>query len=276
MIKMTAVVPYKELGDLFEETFKVHEQYTPKQEHPGDEGYKLEIVVAINAAEVNNFKLDSDVIIARGGTAYKLRETNYHIPVVEITLSGHDLTRALFESKTKFGQKKIAAIGSINMIMGVEYFSDILDLEIQPYVYFENNEIESLVDKAAQDGAAVVIGGVNTCVYAKDLGLATIFLKTGREAVWYALAEAKRVATVSRREQGKALRFKTILDYAYEGIISLDENNLISVFNSSAEKNPEHPCAGCCRAQIRRGHVGGFEKDPGTQGQGMHRRVDPI
>lgn len=235
MIKMTAVVPYKELGDLFEDSFKVHEQYTPKPEHR-DEEYELEIVVAINAVEVSNLKLDSDVIMARGGTAYKLRDMNYYIPVVEIPVSGHDLTRALFESKTKFGQKKIAVIGSINMIMGVENFSDILNLEIQPYIYFENSEIKSLVGQAAQDGAAVIIGGVNTCIYAKDLGLETVFLKTGREAVWYTLAEAKRVATVSRREQGKALRLKTILDYAYEGMISVDENNLISVFNASAEK----------------------------------------
>jgi PAS domain S-box-containing protein len=235
MIKMIAVVPYKELGDLFEEIFKVHEQCIPKPEHR-DEEYELEIVIAANAAEVSHLKLESDVIMARGGTAYKLRDMNYYIPVVEIPVSGHDLTRALFESKTKFGQKKIAAIGSINMIMGVENFSDILNLEIQPYIYFENSEIKSLVDQAAQDGAAVIIGGVYTCVYAKDLGLETVFLKTGRESAWYALAEAKRVATVSRREQGKALRFKTIVDYAHEAMVSVDENNLISVFNTAAEK----------------------------------------
>ncbi len=235
MIKMTAVVPYKELGDLFKETFKVHEKYIPKPDLPGEE-YELETVVATNAAEVSNLKLDSDVIMARGGTAYKLRDMNYFIPIVEIPVSAHDLTRALFESKTRFGQKKIAVIGAINMIMGVENLSDILNLEIQPYIYFETSEIESLVDRAAQDGAAVIIGGVNTCAYAKELGLETIFLKTGREAVWYALAEAKRVAEISRREQGKALRFKTILDYAYEGVIAVDEKNMISVFNASAEK----------------------------------------
>ena len=235
MIKMTAVVPYKDLGDLFEEIFKVHEEYIPKPEVPGDE-YELEVVVATNAAEVSNLKLDSDVIMARGGTAYKLRDVNYFIPLVEIPVTAHDLTRALYESKTKFGQKKIAVIGAINMIMGVENLSDILNLEIQPYIYFETSEIRSLVDQAAQDGAAVVIGGVYTCIYAKDLGLETIFLKTGREAVWYALAEAKRVAGISRREQGKALLFKTILDHAYEGVIAVDEKNMISVFNASAEK----------------------------------------
>jgi transcriptional regulator with PAS, ATPase and Fis domain len=235
MIKMTAVVPYKELGALFEETFKVHEKYIPKPEHPSDE-YELEIVVATNAAEVSNSRLDSDVIMARGGTAYKLRDMNYFIPIVEIPVTAHDLTRALFESKTRFGQKKIAVIGAINMIMGVENLSDILNLEIEPYIYFETSEIKSLVDQAAQDGAAVIIGGVYTCEYGKDLGLETIFLKTGREAVWYALAEAKRVAGISRREQGKALRFKTILDYAYEGVIAVDEKNIISVFNASAER----------------------------------------
>lgn len=235
MIKMTAVVPYAELGDLFKKTFKVHEDYSPKWKQP-DEEYELEIVVAADAGEVGNLKLDSDVILARGGTAYKLREMNYFIPVVEIPITAHDLTRALYQSKTEFGRKKIAVIGAINMFMGVETLSDVMNLEIQPYVYYENSEIKTLVKQAALDGAAVVIGGVYTCLYAKDLGLETIFLKTGREAAWYALAEAKRVAVISRREQGKALRFKTILDYAYEGVIAIDEQNVISVFNAPAEK----------------------------------------
>ncbi|MGE4284796.1 MAG: sigma-54 interaction domain-containing protein, partial [Clostridia bacterium] len=49
-------------------------------------------------------------------------------------------------------------------------------------------------------------------------------------------SEAKRVANISRREQERTLRFKTILDYAYEGVIAIDERNVISVFNSLAEK----------------------------------------
>ena len=235
MIKITVVVPYIELGDLFREIFEKHDQYVNKMEHDSNE-YELEIVVATSAAEVSKLKLDSDLIVARGATAYTLRDINYFIPVVEIPVSAHDLTRALHEGKIKSGGKKLAVVGSINMTLGAEKLSDIIGVEIKPYIYFDNSEIRSYVGQVIQDGFEVIVGGVYTCEYAKRRGFETVFLKTGRESVIYAIAEAKRVASISRREQEKALRFKTILDYAYEGVIAVDDKNNISVFNSSAEK----------------------------------------
>lgn len=234
MIKITAVVPYKELGDSFFEIFN-NDQYIHKPKYETDE-YELEIVVATSASEVSKLKLDSDLIVARGATAYALRDANYYIPVVEIPVSAHDLTRALYEGKIRSGGKKLAVVGSINMTLGAEKMSDIIGVEIKPYIYSDNNEIKSYVGKAAKDGFEMIIGGVYTCEYAKKQGLKAVFLKTGRESVIYAIEEAKRVASISRREQEKALRFKTILDYAYEGVIAVDDKNNISVFNTSAEK----------------------------------------
>mgnify|MGYP001081145226 CR=1 FL=1 len=235
MIKITVVLPYKEMRDLFLETFKVHDEYISKQGNEVDE-YTLETVVAASAEEVNNLKLDSDVIVARGATAYGLRRRNYYIPVVEIPVFAHDLTRALYESKTKFVNKKTGVIGSANMIIGVENLSDIMGMEINPYVFTDNSEIKHLVDQAVKEGVEVVIGGIYTCAYGEELGIDTVLIKSGKEAIWYALSEAKRAATISRREQEKALRFKTILDYAYEGVIAVDDRNIISVFNTTAEK----------------------------------------
>jgi PAS domain S-box-containing protein len=234
MIKITVVVPYKELGDSFIETFNNNE-YAHKPEYEANE-YELDIVVATSADEVSRLKLDSDLIVARGATAYALRDNNYYIPVVEIPVSAHDLTRALHEGKIRSGGKKLAVVGSINMTLGAEKMSDIIGVEIKPYIYSDNNEIKSFVSKAKHDGFEVIIGGVYTCECAQEQGFETVFLKTGRESVIYALEEAKRVASISRREQEKALRFKTILDYAYEGVIAVDDKNIISVFNSSAAK----------------------------------------
>jgi transcriptional regulator with PAS, ATPase and Fis domain len=235
MIKITAIVPYKEMGDLIKEVFKSHNENIHKPEYENDE-YELEVVVAVSAVAVRELKLDTDVIMARGATAYFLREKNYYIPVVEIPLSVNSVASALHEGINRFGKKKIGVIGSINMVMGVEKLSYILNLEIKTYVYSDNSEIKKYVDQAVRDGVEVVIGGVFTCAYADELGLKTVLIKTGNEEVKYALSEAKRVASLSRKEQEKALRFKTILDYTSEGIIAVDDKNIISVFNAFAEK----------------------------------------
>jgi PAS domain S-box-containing protein len=54
--------------------------------------------------------------------------------------------------------------------------------------------------------------------------------------MWNSITEAKRAAYISRSEKARALGFKTILDYAYEGIIAIDSENRITVFNSMSEK----------------------------------------
>lgn len=235
MIKITAVVPYKEMGVLIKEVFKNNREHINKPEYEGDE-YELEVIEALSDVAVRELKLDTDVIMARGATAYFLREKNYYIPVVEIPVSVHSVVHALHEAVNKSGKKKIGVIGSINMVMGIENLSDVLNMEIKTYVYSHNSEIKKYVNQAVKDGVEVIIGGVYTCAYASELGFKTVRIETGKEEIEFALAEAKRVASLSRKEQEKALRFKTILDYTSEGVIAIDNRNVISVFNAFAEK----------------------------------------
>lgn len=235
-MKITAIATYQELADVFREVFEKHNKYEQKLEY-GTDNFELEIVVAANADEAQSrLKGDTDVIIARGSTAIELRAMNYNVSVVELPIPGYDLTNTLFKIKKDFGCTKVGAIGTINMIMGIGSLAPVIGMEIKSYIVNKNEEIRSMVELAVSDGMEAAIGGIYTCEYAEKLGLKAVLIKTGEEAVWYAISEAKRVANISRREQEKALRFKTILDYAYEGVIALDNKNEISVFNSAAGK----------------------------------------
>lgn len=235
-MKITAIATYKELAEVFKEVFEKHNLYEQKL-NTGNDHFELEIVIAANAEEAQNkLKGDTDVIIARGATALNLREMNYDVPVVELPIPGYDLTNALYQLKKQYNCKKVGAIGSINMIMGISSLAQVMGMEIKSYYMYKNEDIKSLVDQAVSEGMEAIVGGVNTCIYAEKLGLKTVFIRTGEEAVWYAISEAKRVAYLSRKEQEKALRFKAILDYAYEGVIALDNRNYITVFNSAAGK----------------------------------------
>lgn len=235
MIKITVVAPYKEFAELFSQTFKEHNENIHKPEYEQDE-YELETIIAIGDHELKDVEFDSDVIVARGVTAYFLRNREDFIPVVEVPVAGNDLTRCLYEGKMRFNCKKAAVIGSYNMIHGVECLADIVGLEIIPLIMSRHEYIEDLVDLAVNKGCSTIIGGVGTCECAKRLGLNTILIKSGRESMWQAITEAKRAAYISRREQEKAQGFKTILDFAYEGVIAVDKKNIITVFNYAAKK----------------------------------------
>ncbi|MGE4283939.1 MAG: sigma 54-interacting transcriptional regulator, partial [Clostridia bacterium] len=92
------------------------------------------------------------------------------------------------------------------------------------------------VNKAHIDGCEVILGGFNTCLYAKQIGLKNAIIQTGREIFWQSITEAKRAAHISRREQEKTERFKTVLDFSLEGIISYDSIKHITIVNKMTEK----------------------------------------
>ncbi|GED16018.1 sigma-54-dependent Fis family transcriptional regulator [Aneurinibacillus migulanus] len=236
MIKIKLVVPCKEYIEHVFETFEELNQLEKieKIDYENVE-FELEEVVVV-ADRVRELNLDADVIISRGLLSKILKESNEFIPVVDTPVQGIDLIRCLYDCKARFGRKKVAVIGSLNMIYGVENFTDIVDLPIQSYVLNDITESSRLVDLAARDGCEVILSGLSTCKYAEKIGLGALLIRTGKESFRQALIEAKRLALVSRREQEKAQRYQTILNYAYEGVIAVDQTGRISVFNTAAQE----------------------------------------
>ncbi|WP_257350980.1 sigma 54-interacting transcriptional regulator [Pseudalkalibacillus decolorationis] len=236
MIQIKLVVPIKGyITDAFErfENFILLEE----MENKNNESVKFELEeVVVAADQIGKLKLDADVIISRGLVTKLLKESNENIPVVDIPVQGIDLIRCLYDCKARFGRKKVAVIGASNMIYGVENLADIVDFPIQSYILNDIESSASLVDLAANDGCEVVLSGLSTCKYADEIGLGAILVETGKESFRQALIEAKRVALVSRREQEKAERYQTLLNYAYEGVIAVDLNGQVSVFNTAARE----------------------------------------
>jgi len=234
MIKITAIAPYEEFIDLFKKIFNEHNEYMHDSRFDQYE-YELEVILAYGPDDINIFGLYSDVIVARGTTAYKLINKDYYIPVVEVPVAGNDLIHSLDECRRLYGYRKVAVMGSKSMIMGIESLSGILGMEIKSFILESKEDIEPQINTVISQGIDVVMAGVNTVEYAKNRGLKTVLIKSGRESIWQAISEAKRVAYISRREQEKARLFKTILDYTHEGIIAFDKEKKISVLNSASE-----------------------------------------
>ncbi|MGE4284366.1 MAG: sigma 54-interacting transcriptional regulator [Clostridia bacterium] len=232
MIKITLVAPYKELIDLTFKTFEEHNNFESSF-MPGNE-YKLDVVLG-GWNEVKHMKFDADVIISRGEVATTWKNYNPHIPLVEVPVAGNDIIRCLYEIKQRCGPKQVGIVAPINMTYGSEGLIDIVGLNIKAYVVENSEQTIELVEKAATEGCEVIVGGKKAKDYAISIGLQGFVPRTGKDSLWQAITEAKRVACISRMEQEKAQLFKTILDYAYEGVIAVNKEDAVSVFNSSAQ-----------------------------------------
>jgi len=180
-----------------------------------------------------------DVIISRGGTAIAIEKELSDIPVVRIQISGFDIIRAIH--KIRKATDKIAIIGFYPFTYGIEGLGRILDIEIKELTLEESwhgefFNIQKKIEEVKRENFNCVIGDNVSVEVAKKLGMNGILIESGKEALIQSILEAERVAKIKKTELEKTKRFKSIIDFAYEGIITIDQNGTIDNFNPQAEK----------------------------------------
>jgi len=151
-------------------------------------------------------------------------------------VSGYDVMRAVLECRRRFGARRIGAVGAYHMLYGVSSIKELLGIEVVFAPVENEDEAETAVRRLKEAGVGVVIGGFMSTEIAAAAGLETVFIESGREAVYQALAEARRVAAVRRLEQAKSELFRTVLDYSAEGIVAVDSEGRISLINAAATR----------------------------------------
>jgi transcriptional regulator, propionate catabolism operon regulatory protein len=175
------------------------------------------------------------VLISRGVTSFLIKESGVHLPVVDVTIGGYDMLKAFFRAKELGGPVGIVDIEEV--ILGVSSLEEIVGEKLLKYTIKEHlDDIMTGIATLKEAGAKVVIGKIAMANEARRLGLQSVVISSGKEAVQRAIYEAKRVLAVSKQEKRKAQQLKAILDFTYDGIVALDAEGKITVFNHAAEK----------------------------------------
>lgn len=194
-----------------------------------------------------------DVIVSRGGTAEMIKKSGVRTPVIEIPITGPDLAQALIDAKKVTGLEtpRIAMLAFKNMMYDIELFSKLLDLHLMIYELDSDADIPAAVERAAQDQVDIVIGGITTIRLAATYGLSTLILASGEAALRTAFQEADKVAGARMLEKEKTQQFQVLIDYSMEGIIGVDRDNIIRVFNPAASKILRMSASSVIGADIR-------------------------
>ncbi len=237
MIKITAVVPDTQLGMLIRDILDEHDEY-PYHKDPTGEVCELEVLIEHEDDAIRNLDIDGDVIIARGYTAQLLLDGNRNIPVVKLPVTVNDIIRSLVEARKLYPERKPLIMGTRNIIFQFESLSEIFGRDLTPVLLTEQKEqeIHTMFRLMVNPATHVIIGGRMVCEYAETLGIPQVGIQSGQMAVWQTISEAKRVALISRQEQERTLRYRSILDSSTEGIIVIDKNGKITVINATAEE----------------------------------------
>jgi len=147
-------------------------------------------------AEKNGYQ----VIISRGLTASKIRDSKVELPVIDIRIGGYDILMAYNEAKKIGG--KIGIVDVEEVILGLVSLEKIVDDKIVKYTCKNDlDDIENGINYLKKKGVDVVIGKIAMAREARIKGLEAVIITSAYETVRMAILAARRVNEVRKLEK---------------------------------------------------------------------------
>lgn len=248
MTQIAFVVPDPVLVTVVHEAWVLHDRIFGKSP---DLRYTVDCEIQPDIIVSRHY--DADVIVSRGGTAASLKERNFLTPVVEIPITSGDIAASIRAAIEKHGELPIGVVGTINTIRSVYFMKQDFPVPVKPYPT-ESVSIRDLIDgmeRAIRDGCRLILAGHNTCHYCEEHDIPAGLIYSSVESVFLAITEAKRCAHVSQVEKENSMIFRSIVDHVFEGIITVDRDNLIRTFNPAAAQLLGRKAQDCIGQPVR-------------------------
>ena len=173
-----------------------------------------------------------EVIISRRGAASLLRE-NLRIPVLALPVTSLDILAAV-KRATVYGSRILLPTFR-QRLRGFEIIEEIFGIELVQGIYHNSASLGQLVQSAKEQDVDVVIGGGVTMKFAQKFDIPGVEIAISEEAVAFTIEDAKSVARSNREEQERTMRYRCILDSTSDGIVSVDQEGIITALNKAAK-----------------------------------------
>ncbi len=177
-------------------------------------------------------KDEVDVFITGGSNAQLLRK---HFPTQALVTMGvneFDILRSLIQA-SKIGSSA-TIITYEEYIKELNQFNSLLKLELSQEVFSSKQELEEILAKLKSANEKTIIGSSVVCDYGSKHGFNTIFIYS-KPSIQKAISTALELQNSIQLEKKKSQLLKTLTDYTYSGVISIDENKIIQACNPAAE-----------------------------------------
>ncbi|HWR38525.1 MAG TPA: sigma 54-interacting transcriptional regulator [Patescibacteria group bacterium] len=173
-----------------------------------------------------------DAFISRRGTAAFI-SAHTEAPVVMLDTGPMDILASCLEARHV---SRNIVVTSYEPVGSLELLEAALDVSLTNITVSSLQDLKKKISDMGFDGDYCVVGGWPSVSFAREAGREGIILRTSPESVREALIRARDIAKLRREEKAKAFRLKAIMESVYDGILAVDENGRVEVFNRSAEK----------------------------------------
>lgn len=177
----------------------------------------------------------ADVIVSRWGASLATMESISDAPLVNVEITGYDMARALVQAR-EIG-KEIGLLAREKMVKSGTTMATLLGIRLKKVVTlnsYDPSELEDGLRQMKAAGVEILLGGTRVTSLAPRFGMQGLFVVAGEEAITDALVEANRIIPVKQKEREKTEQVKAILDSAHDGVIAVDRDRRVTVFNRMA------------------------------------------
>ncbi|MBZ4654087.1 MAG: sigma-54 dependent transcription regulator [Peptococcaceae bacterium] len=177
------------------------------------------------------FTEGTEIFVGGGANAETIMQATQY-PVLRIHLTGLDYLEALLKAK-ELG--KVVGIVSYKypISFNLNKLEKMSGVKIVPVIFHDTDELEQ---KLLSSNIEVVIGASLSIEIATKLGLGTVLIYPGEDAIISTIKEAKNVAMALRKEREKSKISQAILDFSLSGVIATDAGGQVIIYNPSAQR----------------------------------------
>lgn len=173
-----------------------------------------------------------DVFVSGSGNASFIKP-HLQTPVVSINVSAFDLMSAIKKASSYGGT--VAVVNFREPIEGLAEVLDVLKPQVVPVIYDTYQDLWDKIAALKNQGCRAVVGASLACEIAQYHGLEGVLVYSN-ETLRLAIRHAYEVAQSRRRESERTERLRTIINFAYGGIMVTDSEGKITLFNPAAER----------------------------------------
>lgn len=174
----------------------------------------------------------ADVFVSAGANAAYLRD-NVGAPVVSVKLDGFDMLSALLQARQLSNRIGVVSYKATNS--DLEGAKNLLNIEIEQRSYTTIDQARECFCELSAKGFRVIVGSSFIVDLAEKEGLAGILVYSLRSAR-SALEDAILIAKLKREEALRRERLNAIISHLNEGVVAVDIDENIEIFNPAMEK----------------------------------------
>ncbi|WP_057914734.1 sigma 54-interacting transcriptional regulator [Peribacillus muralis] len=183
-----------------------------------------------------------DAIIVRSLT-YEYVQRSVSLPCISMEISNYDLLEAFYKARKFGGQVAVIYPRDDKKADDLQHFARVANIEITPFFYTNRFGWIRQTLQAKRQGYNTVVSFGRIIELAQHLGMRGIIVEIERETLRETLKQTKSLLRINQSEQVKARRKQetirrsdTILKLSTDGVISINSDSSIIIFNPAAEK----------------------------------------